>query len=276
VKLSRHALAMGMLITTALGLAGCESKKLAELSGTNRELAVTQRSADNTLAYAHEVSLEVERDQIATRVHALRAACVADTKSACTILEVSVNDGEGYAGGRIKMRLAPAGVDALVQIASVDAQVTERRTSAEDLAQPLADVARQLAMLNAYRERLSGLLARKESSVSDLIAVAKELANTQTQIEALASQNAQLRQRVDTDLLTMIWRVPAVQARSAESPVGDALSAFGANFREAIGNVIGFLAQLVPWLVIGLPSLVLLRMFWRWTGNWLSRKVRSA
>jgi cell division protein FtsB len=190
-------------------------------------------------------------------------------------LEVSVSDNSGYVNGRIKMRLAPTGVDALVSAASADAQVKARQTTAEDLAQPLADVARQVAMLNGYRDRLSTLLARKDTSVTDLISVSKELAATQTQLEQLTSQNAQLRRRVDTDLLTISWQVTATQARSAGSPVGDAMRSFGANFREAIGSVIEFLAQLIPWLVIGLPALVLLRVFWRWTGNWLSHRVRT-
>jgi Domain of unknown function (DUF4349) len=268
-----------MIGMALLCLTSC-AKKLespAELMKvTSEDLAVTQRAADNTLAYEHEVSLEIDREQIAQRVDATRAACVADTKSACAILEVEVSDQGVYAGGHVKMRLAPSGVDAIVELASTDADVTDRETRAEDLAQPLADVTRQLSMLNAYRERLTGLLARKDTTVTDLISVSKELAATQTQIEQLSSENAQLRRRIDTDLLTISWQVPAAQRRSADTPVSDALRAFGANFREAIGSVIEFLAHLVPWLVIGLPSLVLLRVFWRWSGNWLSRRVRTS
>jgi len=273
----RHRLGCIALGITVLGLTACAKKEMnvgrSELA--TDKMAITERAADNTLAYEHEVSLEVGREELARRVEAVRAACTADTKSACTILEVSVNDDSGYATGRIKMRLAPGGVDALVNAASTDAKVKVRQTNAEDLAQPLADVARQVAMLSAYRERLSALLARKDTNVADLISLSKELAATQTQLEQLTNQNAQLRRRIDTDLLTITWQVPASQARSAEAPVRDAMSSFGANFREAIGSVIEFLAQLIPWLVIGLPALVLLRMFWRWTGNWLSRRVRT-
>jgi hypothetical protein len=277
MKAKRYEFAIGLTAVALLSLSACEKK--LELNATEsklqgRELAVTQRAADNTLAYEHEVSLQVDRGQISRRVDAMRAACFADTKSACTILEASVNDAESYANGQIKMRLAPTGVDALVNAASVDAQVTARKTSAEDLAQPLADVARQVSMLNSYRDRLMVLLTRKDLNATDLIALSKELATTQVQIEALASQNMQLHRRLDTDLLTIVWHIPAAQARSAASPVRDALREFGANFRAAIGNVIEFLAQLVPWLVVGLPSLVLLRMFWRWTGIWLGRKAR--
>ena len=273
----RHRLVCIGLGIAVLGLTACAKKEMnvARSQLVADKMAITERAADNTLAYEHEVSLEVDREDLAHRVDPVRAACAADTKSACTILEVSVNDDSGYATGRIKMRLAPTGVDALVNAASAAAKVKARQTNAEDLAQPLADVARQVAMLNAYRERLSTLLARKDTNVADLISLSKELAATQTQLEQLTNQNAQMRRRIDTDLLTITWQVPAAQARSAESPVRDAVHSFGANFRGAIGSVIEFLAQLIPWLVIGLPALVLLRMFWVWTGNWLTRRVRA-
>jgi hypothetical protein len=265
-----------VLFCALLGVSAC-AKKVAldapQSKRANQELAVTQRAANSTLAYEHEVTLRIDRDQLAQRVEATRAACSADSKSGCAIVEVSIGDSGEYTG-RIRVRLAPAGVDALVNVASVGGQVVASQTSAEDLAQPLADVGRQLTMQNAYRDRLAGLLVRKDTSVADLITVSKELSVTQTQIEELTNQNVLLRHRIDTDLLTIVWHVPAAQARSDTSPIRDALSTFGANFTEAIGDVIEFLAQLVPWLIVGLPALILLRMFWRWTGNWLSRKVR--
>jgi hypothetical protein len=40
--------------------------------------------------------------------------------------------------------------------------------------------------------------------------------------------------------------------------------------------VIRFLAVLLPWLVIILPGLLLLRLVWRWIGRRLVRKERGA
>jgi len=58
--------------------------------------------------------------------------------------------------------------------------------------------------------------------------------------------------------------------------VRDALRSFGADFREAIGTVITFLAVLLPWLVIIVPGLVLLRLFWRWISRWIARREKRA
>ncbi len=41
--------------------------------------------------------------------------------------------------GNIRMRLAPGGVEPIIALASKDGEVTSRNTSAEDLAEPVAD-----------------------------------------------------------------------------------------------------------------------------------------
>jgi hypothetical protein len=58
---------------------------------------------------------------------------------------------------------------------------------------------------------------------------------------------------------------------SQTTPISDALRASGANFREALAMVIGFISAGVPWLVVLLPGLILLRIFWRWLRRWERR-----
>src|SRR4029079_16828005 len=105
-----------------------------------------------------------------------------------------------------------------------------------------------------------------------LIAVSKELATVQSQIDSLNSQHANLRRRIDTELLTISLSLPTQEYSADQSPVKDALRYFGSDFREAVGMVIRFLAVLVPWLVIWLPGLFLLRLFWGWIGRVIARR----
>jgi len=272
-------------VVFAVALPGCAKKSVYQMGDAAAQsdkmmeaklvaAPAQRRPADSTLAYEHEVDIELDRDRIAGRVEEVRAACAAEVSSGCVVLEVSTNVQDAYLGSYIKMRIAPGSVEALVNKASEEARVKSRRTTAEDLAQPLADVGRQLSMLSGYRDRLTALLERRDTKVADLIATSKELAATQTQIEELTAQKTHLRRRIDTDLLTIHWRPPAAQLRAADSPIGDAFAAFGVNFREATAEVIRFVASLVPWLVIILPGLILLRLFWRWSGAWLARRMR--
>jgi hypothetical protein len=174
------------------------------------------------------------------------------------------------------MRLAPGGVDPIVALASKDGEITSRNTSAEDLAEPVADTERQIALLTLHRDRLTEFMKSKDIRIEQLIAVSKELATVQSQLDSLSTQRANLRRRIDTDLLTINLSLPRQEYTSERTPVRDALRSFGSDFREAVGMVIRFFAVLLPWLVVILPGLFLLRLFWRWIGRRLARRPQTA
>jgi Domain of unknown function (DUF4349) len=271
---------------TVLALSGCE-KKTSELgaSSSSASPAIARMAAmapgtqsatrDRTLAYEHAVSVETTTELLPQRLKEVEAACHADRASGCTILEVALHRQQEFPSGHIRMRLAPVGVEPIIALASKGGTVTGRNTRAEDLAEPVADTERQLALLTLHRERLTELMKSKEIKFEQLITVSKELAGVQSQIDSLASQRANLQRRIDAELLTINLALPTHAYAAGSSPVMDALRYFGSDFRNAVGMVIRFLAVLVPWLVIVLPGLFLLRLFWRWIGRKIARGERS-
>jgi hypothetical protein len=108
--------------------------------------------------------------------------------------------------------------------------------------------------------------------VDQLITVSKELASVQSQIDGLSTRKADLERRINTELLTINMGLPRAVVASENHRISDSLKTFGANFRGAIANVIEFTAGLLPWLVIILPGIVLLRLFWGWISRWLGRR----
>jgi hypothetical protein len=229
-----------------------------------------------TLAYQHVISVEMGRELLPTRLREIEAACNADRASNCTVLEVALSSNQNLPNGNIRMRLAPGGVEPMVALASKNGEVTSRNTSAEDLAEPVADNERQIALLTLHRDRLTEFMKNKDINVDQLITVSKELASVQSQLDSLNTQRANLRRRIDTDLLTITLSLPRQDYTSEQTPVTDALRSFGSDFREAVGMVIRFCAVLVPWLVVILPGLFLLRLFWRWIGRKLARPQQAA
>jgi hypothetical protein len=264
-----------------LVLTGCSSKNEPRSAAApgNRANALMltasapmERQPDNTLAYEHNVNIETPEEKLAARIEAVRAACNADKANGCTLLEISnllVNE---VPQGSVRMRVAPGSVNTLIALASEGGRVVNSRTYAEDLAQPMADTDRQLSLLNLHRQRLTEFMGRKDIGVEQLITVSKELASVQSQIEHFDSQRANLRRRVDTELLTLNWSAPVSAYQSAQTPVRDALKSFGSNFREAVAQVLVFLAYVLPWLVIVVPGLILVRWLWRRVGAWRSRR----
>ena len=256
----------------SITLAGCQQKEPSSAMGMAAQDAARWTPANrppDTLAYEHSVAVELDKEALPERLRAIEAACTADSASSCAIIESSLRWRERLPSASIRMRLAPGGVDSLIALASQDGKVLERTTQAEDLAQPVADTERELALLGVHRDRLAEIMKRKDLPIDQLITVSKELATVQAQFESASSTRANLRRRIDTDLLTISLSPPVADVFSQTTPIRDALRESGANFREAVAMVIVFVSAAVPWLVVLLPGLMLLRMFWRWLGRWL-------
>ena len=108
--------------------------------------------------------------------------------------------------------------------------------------------------------------------IDQLITVSRELAEVQTQLEQYSTTKANLRRRIDTELLTIRLSLPRQAFDAAQTPVLDALRDFGTTLREAFAMVIRFIATILPWLIFIVPGLVLVRWFWRRIGYWLNRR----
>lgn len=271
-----------LFIGATLGLLiGCQKKPEAFTLAAEAPMmaagnaAVGQAQRRDTLAYEHSVAIEIDPELLPTRLRQIEAACAASKPAECTVLESSLRSRKDVYNGRIKMRLAPQGVDSTIAAASQGGKITSRSTEAEDLAQPIADTQQQLSLMTTHRDRLAEIMKSKDLKVEQLITVSKELAKVQTQIDALSTQQAQLRRRVDTDLLTIDLSPPDGTYRAQDTPIRDALRIFGSNFREAVSMIITFIAYVLPWLVILLPTLFLLRMFWSWAGRRLAQRKQT-
>ncbi|HEY5808649.1 MAG TPA: DUF4349 domain-containing protein [Povalibacter sp.] len=238
--------------------------------------AAEVRRAGDSLAYEHTITIELNKDLLTARIEEVQNACRADKQFGCTLLDVSVSSDEQIPSGSLRMRIAPGGVDTIVATASNGGKVASRTTHAEDLAEPVADTERQLTLLTTHRGRLEDFMKNKALTVDQLITVSKELATVQTQIEQFSTTRANLRRRIDTDLLNISMTLPRLDYRAEQSPVLDALRSFGSDLKQALANVISFFAVLVPWLIVIVPCLLLFRWTWRRMGTWLRRRERAA
>ncbi|MDP2325843.1 MAG: DUF4349 domain-containing protein, partial [Gammaproteobacteria bacterium] len=112
------------------------------------------------LAYAHVVRFEVEPAGIAGRISVLQSACNDERFGACSVLAMESTSGR-QAKGSIAMRVVPAAVEELVKLGADGAEIASRRTSAEDLADAVADVADSQDLLTRQRAKLLEFSERK-------------------------------------------------------------------------------------------------------------------
>ena len=234
----------GLLVLLML-LAGCSARHGADQG--NAQVAQEAAGPARQLAYEHEVDIDTAPERVATTQAAGLRACRDATAAACTLLASSI-EGEPNAAATLKFRARPDVIPKLVAAMGQHAELARQSTRAEDLSAPIADAARQLAMLDDYRTRLEALRSRAGNDIEALIKVNHELAEVQANYEAAAGKRALLAQRVETEILDVSIR--SERHRSFWTPIRRALREFGRHLAEGISTAITGLAYLIPWLLL--------------------------
>lgn len=268
-----HHLLIALTLIAALG--GCGNKNEPLLSRALSESAAPAESAsagnansdDNPgryLAYEHSILIEVEEKRV-TEVHQQAlAACAAAVAEQCVVLDSRLSTGNATYT-QIKLRAKSAGIKQLMASLSTQGKVSSQSFTAEDLAGPIEDSAKKLAMLSDYRSKLEVLRNKASGDIDAMISVNKELAQTQAQIEAISGERAHNLLRVNTEILNI--SISADDRLSPWRPVKTALSDFGENLASGISGAITAIAYLIPWSIVFL--------FFVWAGRKLWRRFRK-
>ena len=251
--MTRHVFALLVLLFSMVGCAQ-KAERLAAGPGAPSE-AKPSASANRYLAYEHTLAIEADDDKIAPLFDAVQAACRAAVTESCAVLEAKITKGE-YTSASLRFRASAKGVRNLTEVLSAQGEIASRSTTAEDLAGPIEDTAKKLAMLGDYRTKLEALQGRSNADVDALIKLTRELAQVQSEIESLTGSQAQLVQRVETEILNV--EISSFRSQSFWGPIGDSASDFGADLSEAIAMFITALAYLIPWILLAILAI------WAW------------
>lgn len=225
--------------------------------------APKERSAP-MLALEHSLSLELEEVQLATVFERGLAACRDAASESCNVLESRISSGQSHSG-ILKFRAQAAGIKKIINALSKDSKIAAQSTTAEDLAAPIADGAKRLAMLKDYRTQLESLRGRANNDVDSLIKFSHELAQVQSDLEAAEGVQARMKQRVETEILNVSLETGS--RTGFWKPIATAVSEFGGNLSQGISSAISGVAYSLPWLVVMLFGVWGGRRLWRWWGG---------
>ena len=261
-RLLRAALALAFVAGLA---AGCS--KPADSFGAADASSVMEKKADaaspnTSLAITRNADLELAVERITPVFNATVAACNAAAAEHCVVLESQLATGN-RPHAELKLRATPAGIARILATLRSDSGLVSESASAEDLAAPIADVERRLAMRRDYRDSLLALRARGGNDITALMKVNEKLAKVQSELEAASGERAHLQQRVDTETLTIAMAAPDAASQASWQPITRSLHGFGSHLSEAAADAITFIAVLIPWLVVLLPLGWLVRLWWR-------------
>ena len=237
-------------IVLTLLLAGCSEKSVPSqgFAASAPAAAEALRSgAENFLAYEHSATVRLAAEDIPMRLREAQAACNEGKFGECVVLNVQLEGGD-YPSATLGVRIVPAGVEPMIAQASQGAQLGSRSTRAEDLAVAVRDNALAQSRLRKEQERLQEFQGRRDLAVADMIALSRQLAEVESQLEATEQQAAQHRRRIDTQLLTLHFQ--RTQGNESRSEVLAALKESGSIVALGIAWTIRALAFLLPLLAL--------------------------
>ncbi len=228
-------------------------------------------NAQAKLAITHTYQLSLPSAEVEAVQRRHLDECV---KLGCTVLSTNIQHGDqGRVFARTSVRISPQSFDALAKaLALPPARVTSHSQTAEDKTIPLLDVEKRLAAKTALRDRLEAMLKDPAAkTTADLLAIEKELALIQGEIESATAQRDYLRTITDTVRVDISYDGVVAEVGGIDlGPLKRAMAEFGDTVFVSLATMILFVAALLPWLPV---ILVLAWLVRRGVRRWRARRA---
>jgi hypothetical protein len=230
-----------------------------DLLAAPKEVQSLEMRRVRRLAYEHFISVDTTEERLQELFATVQTKCREFSAEACEILASTLSTGRSPTAS-LKLRIQPAGVQRIVALLSQGGTIVDQSTTAEDLAAPIADTQRRLALKTDYRSKLEELRKQSANDIESLVKVHRELSEVQSEIEALTGANANLLRRVETEVVNI--SLHSALNRTFMRPISNAFSDFGANLSQGIANAVTAIPYLIPWLVLLVGGTWVVRKIW--------------
>jgi len=237
------------------------------LGGAEQSMTEISEPAINTelkkyMALRHHINVEMPAEKMQTNFDAALKHCEA---LHCQLLSANYNKETPYSppSASLGLRLPPRNVEIFLSGLQKNAEIMQHQREAEDKTNQVIDTDARIKNLTELRDRLRTMLSDKSAKFKDLIEVERELANTQGALDSLLSIRKNLS--LETDFVAINIDFSAKQGITEQgffAPVARAIKEAGHVMMESLATVITFVMTALPWLLIGIPLLLLSRKFW--------------
>ena len=219
-------------------------------------------SVKKYIALRHHLQIETPAEKMQATFDAAIAHCEALN---CQMLSANFNKATPYSppSASLYVRVLPRNVEIFLTGLAKNGEVMQHGRDSEDKTSQVVDTDARIKNLTELRDRLRLMLTDKAAKFKDIIDVERELANTQSQLDAFSSMRKVLSQ--ETDLVAVNIDFVAAQGITEQgffAPLARALKDAGRVMMESFGAVITFIMSAIPWLLIGIPVIWLARKVW--------------
>lgn len=228
-------------------------------------------SSGNFLAYRHNYSTRLPADHVKQTADKHIEACRTAGRDKCQILRSNISDHSSTnVDASFSFRADPVWLESFfdqmrTDVKNAKGKIESNTVSVEDLTTSILDSDARLKAQTALRGRLEGLLETRDGELTDLLALEREIARVQGEIESATAVLKALRARVSMSQVDISYRSKYVAVSgNAFSEVSYALKNFLRILMSGLGGVITFLAYTLPWFIfIILPGFLISRKMWR-------------
>jgi hypothetical protein len=162
------------------------------------------------------------------------------------------------------VRIPPRSVAIFLTGLAKNGEVLQHHRDSEDKTDAVIDAEARIKNLTEFRDNLRAMMRDKSAKFKDLIEVQRELVETQSQLDAIQGVRKVLAQ--ETELVAVNIDFSAQQGITEQgffAPVARALDEAGRIMMGSIASMITFFVTVLPWLLFGIPMLLLARKAWR-------------
>lgn len=255
-----------------------ESARLASpMAKMAVDLAAADNGAEQSLTEISEPANNNPKKYIALRYH-LQIETAAEKMQAsfdaavkhcealnCQLLTANFNRETPYSppSASLSVRVPPRNVSIFLSGLAKNGEVMQHGRDSEDKTNQVIDAEARITNLTNLRDRLRLMLNDKSAKFKDIIDVERELANTQSELDSMTSIRKMLA--LETDLVAVNIDFTAAQGITEQgffAPVARALKNAGQVLMESMASVITFVMAAIPWILIGIPVIWLVRRYW--------------
>lgn len=247
-----------MASADSVAVAGEGEPSLTELT----EPATAQSEVKRFIALRHHMVVETPTEQMQANFDATVAHC---QQLKCQILSANYNRETAYSppSASLSARIPPRSVAVFLAGLAKSGEVLQHHRSSEDKTDAVIDAEARIKNLTEFRDNLRAMLSDKSAKFKDLIEVQRELVNTQSELDGIQGVRKVLAQ--ETELVAINIDFTAKQGITEQgffSPVAQAFKNAGHVMMESLASVITFFVTILPWLIFGIPALILIRKLW--------------
>jgi len=197
-----------------------------------------QKSWESTVAYCGTIQCEVVSSSITTRA------------------------GSSPPSGIISLRVAPDDLKKLLGSVEKLGKILEHTTEREDKTTVVVDTEAKIKNLTTFRDNLRAMLAKPTATVKDLVEIQKQLTDTQSELDSETAQGKILANETEKIAVEISFRVEPGKTGGV-AQVWNAVRESGSILGESTASLITTIVAVIPWLVLIVPLIWLLRKAWR-------------